>query len=115
MDHNEVFMMEEIPETSAEEAQIMGFSDIFEQLLADAELIYTIPAEEQDRFRKGLAVAKSRFVERIKKQNMPEDKRILDFQVVADSERDGLVDIQVSLKDRSGMQIYKVRRPNPSI
>lgn len=109
--------LDDFQDLDASEMQNLGFAECFDQLLAADELIFTIPASDEARFRKGLAVAKSRMAKKLAEDGLAGDTRILDFRALkpAPNTPEGFVDLQCSLKERSGVSVFSIRKPDPSL
>lgn len=101
------------PDADEEASYTMGYAEIYEQLIVEEELIYTIPAEDEDRFKKGLAVAKNRMNKKLISDGVASDTRILNFKTLPSSEA-GCIDIQVSMTARGGVRIMNMRKPDPN-
>jgi hypothetical protein len=110
-----VDLLPSIEDLDLEDASRQSYLEILEQIIAEGELIFTIPACDEDRFRKGMAVAKSRMLDHHKKAGIPSDRRKLTYNVLAQCERPGCNDIHVSLQEPSGVPILSTRKPSNSL
>jgi hypothetical protein len=103
----------DLPE-DADDMQIYGFAELLDQLMAEEELIFTIPAVDEERFRKGLSVAKNRLNKKLVLEGMAPGNRVLDYTTLA-SEVEGCIDMQVSMKGRQGAKIFNIRKPSTEL
>lgn len=112
-------MAKETTSVIEEEATELSLSDIYQQLVAVGELILTIPAEEEQPLRKGLAMVKSKQNTKLKDAGIVPDKQTLKYIVTSHKENgkvvEGVVDVHVTLADRTGITVFKMQVPDPTI
>jgi len=106
-------VLDNIPE-DADDMQTFGFAELLDQLMAEEELIYTIPIVDEERFRKGLSVAKNRLNKRLIADGMAPDNRVLDYSVLP-SDTASCIDMQVSLRGKQGAKILRIRKPSDEL
>ena len=104
-------IIQDLPIDNAVEASIYGFAELLDQLIADEELIFTIPAADEERFRKGLSVAKNRLNKKMEEDGIASDARILSFEILA-SDMIDCIDMKVSLRSRQGARVLYIRKPS---
>lgn len=104
-------IIQDLPIDNAAEASVYGFAELLDQLIADEELIFTIPLVDEERFRKGLSVAKNRLNKKMEEEGIASDARILSFEVLA-SDMIDCIDMKVSLRSRQGARIMAIRKPS---
>lgn len=102
-----------------EEAEELSLQSIFDQLSTTKELILTIPADEEQPLRKGLAMVKSKFNTKLRDSGIQPDKEALHFQVTPHLREgkkvEGVIDIQVRLAPRNGITVISMKVPDPNI
>lgn len=103
-----------IPHIAEEMDDSLGYSDLFEQVWQEEELIFTIPEEDHERFKAGMAVAKSRFNSKMEKEGMPPDKRSLSFAVVPCS-TEGCISLHVKLVAKGRVRVLNIEKPDNTL
>jgi DNA polymerase IIIc chi subunit len=106
-----------------EEATELSLLEIFRQVEQSdtQELIVTIPEEQADALRKGLASVKAKQNQKLKNSGISPDGASLHFTVYPHKDEKtakevvGIVDIHIKLGKRSTIQVLGVRKPDPSI
>ena len=92
----------------------LGYAELFEQIWQEEELIFTIPAEDWEKFKAGIAVAKSRFNAKMVKEGMPPDKRSLAFDLVQCTV-EGCVALHVKLVSKGKIRVLAIEKPDNSL
>lgn len=100
---------DELPEQGS-----MSLTEIYNQLLTYGELILIIPAEEEDRLRKGLASVKAKATKKMQDQGLPLDKAMLSYQVTPAKEA-GTINIQIVLGQRNNITVLGMTLPDNEI
>lgn len=95
-----------------EGAEVSTPSEIYNELLACGELILTIPAEEEERLRKGLASTKAKQNAKLKEAGLATDNTVLSFTSAPSKEHDGAVQIRITLAARNGIKILQKQYPD---
>lgn len=104
-------------EGEADDPQSMTLSDIYMQILANNEIILTIPADEEERLRKGLAGVKAKTNKKLLEEGLPVENSTLSYSVTpskdeAGKERDGIVDVQICLSKKYTITVFDLKLPD---
>lgn len=97
-----------------DEANSFGYAELFEQIWSEEELIFTIPEADEERFKNGLAVAKTRFNKKLQKEGVAPDNRSFVYTTLA-SDRPGCIDLQVSLAAKGKIKVFAITKPDPNL
>ena len=100
---------DELPEQGS-----MSLTEIYNQLLSYNEIILTIPAEEEERLRKGLASVKAKATKKMQDQGLPLDKAVLAYQVTPTKEA-GIINVQITLGARNAITVFAMSLPDNEI
>lgn len=95
-----------------EQAEVESPNDLYQELVAMRELIVTVPAEEEEKLRKGIINAKSKQNARLRESGMPADNSVLDFNSTPSADFQGAVQVHISLTQRSGIKILRKELPS---
>jgi hypothetical protein len=103
-----------------EEPDELSLTEIYRQLISTNELILTIPAEEEQPLRKGLAVVKNKQNTKLKESGIVPDKLVLHYQVNPHKdgqgkEVEGIIDVHITLAPRNGITVLSMRVPDPTL
>lgn len=93
----------------------MTLSEIYENLLAFGELILTIPADEEERLRKGLASVKAKANKRSLEEGMPLDKSTLSYNTSPNKDLPSAVDIHICLAVRNAITVLSMKQPDDEL
>ena len=88
-------------------------TEIYQELMAVGEMILTIPAEEEDKLRKGLASAKSKQNAKLKEQGLAADNSVLVFNAAPSKDFEGAMQVHIVLSKRQGVTVLQKEYPNP--
>lgn len=94
---------------------ILSFSEIYEKLLANDELIITIPNDQEDSLRKGLASIKVKTNKKLNAEGFMGEDRTLMFKRVHENVNEDTVDLHIFLKARPGCKVLNIRVPDKDI
>lgn len=100
---------DELPEQGS-----MSLTEIYGQLLAYGEIILTIPIEEEERLRKGLASVKAKATKKLQDQGFPSDKAVLAYQTTVGKAPD-TVNVQITLGQRNSITVLGMTLPDNDI
>jgi hypothetical protein len=89
--------------------------ELFKKILENGELILTIPEEQEDDLRKGLAMAKSKNNIKAKENGGNIEKRTLEYNVVVCKNNAGMIDVHIRLAERKGITVFNIRLPDDTI
>lgn len=95
--------------------QVLSFYEIYDKLLANEELILTIPLEQEDALRKGLASAKVKTNKKLATQNLDTEERTLMFKKISEDLNLCTTELHIYLKARPGCQVLNIRIPDKEI
>lgn len=109
-----------LPLEEVEEPTNMTLTEIYDMLLLSSEIILTVPAEEEERLRKGLASVKAKSNKKLVAEGMPVDKSTISYSVTPAKDAsgnpiDGAVAILITLGARSSITVLDVKFPDDSI
>lgn len=93
----------------------LSFYEIYEKLLANEELILTIPLEQEESLRKGLASAKIKTNKKLAAQNLDTEDRTLMFKKISEDLNLCITELHIYLKARPGCQVLNIRIPDKEI
>lgn len=97
----------------------MSLTDIYNMVVANQELILTIPADEEERLRKGLASVKAKTNKKLQEEGMPVDKSMLSYITtpVMDNNKQptGNVQIHIILGKPNGITVLGIKLPDSEI
>lgn len=88
-------------------------SELYNELMTCNEIILTIPAEEEDKLRKGLASAKAKLNTKLRDSGLGTDNTVLSFQSSPSKDFEGAVQIVITLAKRSGITVLAKEYPDP--
>ena len=100
---------------SEDDAEEFGYAELFERIWTEEELIFTIPEEDEERFKNGLAVAKTRFNKKMQLDGMGKEDRSFEYNIVKPCTVPGCINLQVSLKKKGRIKVFQIQKPDPSI
>ncbi len=98
-----------------------SFEELLNVLQQERELILTIPQDEEQALREGLINKKNRQNQAMKEKNIEPPRETLKFNSYPAKVRDtqeiipGQLVVHVSLKERKGVSIIKIERPDGEI
>lgn len=98
-----------------EDSNMLGYTELFERIWTEEELIFTIPKDDEERFKNGLAVAKTRFNKKLMDEGQPKESRQLEYSLVTPCMTEGCINLQVSLKTRGRIRVFDIRKPDPTL
>lgn len=98
-----------------EDSAQMSLPDIYNQLLALNELIITIPAEEEQHLRKGLASVKAKQNQKLKDSGLRPDNATLSYTVTANKNNPLAVDVHIVLAKRTSITVLSMKRPDSEL
>ena len=102
---------DELPEQGS-----MSLTEIYNQLLSYNEIILTIPAEEEERLRKGLASVKAKATKKMQDQGLPLDKAVLAYQVTPTGDPNkNIINVQITLGSRNAITVLAMTLPDNEI
>lgn len=101
-------------ESLEEGPEVQSLTDIYQELQTCGELILTIPAEEEEKLRKGLASVKAKQNAKLRDQGLPIDTSVLGFLSAPSEDFAGAMQITVTLAKRSGITILNKEFPDPT-
>lgn len=109
-----------LPLEEVEETNSMSLTEIYELLLATGEIILTVPAQEEDRLRKGLASVKAKSNKKLLADGMPVDKSVISYSCTHAKDSKGFVipgatAILITLGSRSSITVLDLKLPDDSI
>lgn len=90
----------------------MSLADIYNRLLLHSELIFTIPADQEDTLRKGLASVKAKQNAKLREAGVRPDPATLSY-ITSKSDTEGAIDLHITLSKRTAINVIKVRKPDP--
>lgn len=93
----------------------LSFYEIYDKLLANEELILTIPLEQEEALRKGLASAKIKTNKKLAAQNLDTEDRTLMFKKISEDLNLCITELHIYLKARPGCQVLNIRIPDKEI
>lgn len=102
-----------LEDLDADEPSILTPSEIYNELLTCGEMILTIPAEEEEKLRKGLASAKAKLNAKLKDSGLGTDSSVLSFNVSPAKEYSGAVQVVITLAKRTGITVLAKEYPDP--
>lgn len=96
-----------------EDVEEYTLDKIYEDLVLAGELILTIPAVDEQRLRRGLAVIKAKEKKRAEKEGVPQDPMTLEFTVHEGADvPEFAVQIRVTLRGKNTIKVYKKTVPD---
>jgi hypothetical protein len=98
-----------------EDTAELSLADIYNQLLVLGELIVTIPMEEEETLRKGLAGVKAKQNQKLKSSGLAPDPATLSFTVSPNKEQKGAIDVHIVLAKRTSITVLGIKKPDPEI
>jgi hypothetical protein len=90
----------------------MSLADLYQKLLAEEELIVTIPREAEETLRKGLSSHKYKLNQRLKREGIPPDDSTFTFQVTESKSHPGAVDVHIFLAKKSTIPVLEISKPD---
>lgn len=101
-----------IMEDDEDESTELSLADIYNRLLLHKELILTIPKDQEETLRKGLASVKSKQNTKLKDSGIQPDQAQLQYKTIQNEELPDAVDIHIVLSKRTAITVIKVQRPD---
>ena len=93
----------------------LSFSEIYDKLLEHEELILTIPADQEQALRKGLAWTKAKQNNKLKDAGIQPDAATLSFQVIKKPDQEDKVDIHILLSKKASIKVFDVKLPDTEL
>lgn len=109
-----------LPLGDTDEADSMSLTDIYNMLLASSEIILTIPAEDEERLRKGLASVKAKSNKKMQAEGLLVDKGVISYSTTPAKNAEGepipgAVSVLITLGNRGTIRVFEVKLPDDSI
>jgi len=98
-----------------EEATALSLMEIYNNVVSNGEIIVTIPEEEEEALRKGLASVKAKQNAKLKDAGLPTDKSTLSYTVTKSKEHEAAIDVHILLSKKAAITVISMKLPDPSI
>lgn len=93
----------------------LSLTDLYDRLVLEGELIVTVPVEQEQKLRKGLAGVKAKQNQKLKDSGLPVDDASLGFVVTANKKIQGAIDIHITLAKRTTITVLAVKKPDDTL
>lgn len=103
---------EDWPLIEEEETTELSLADIYNRLLINKELILTVPKDQEETLRKGLASVKSKQNTKLKESGIQPDSSQLQYNVTPSIDIPDAVDVHIILSKRTSITVLKMQRPD---
>lgn len=98
-----------------QEAAPLSLLEIYNQVLANSEIILTIPAAEEHALRTGLAGVKAKQNAKLKASGLQPDTSTLSYNVTPSKASEGAIDVHIVLSKKQTITVLSVRLPDDEI
>ena len=103
-----------------DETTPMTLTEIYNQVMANDELLLTIPADEEQALRTGLAGVKAKQNAKLKASGLQPDKSTLSFVVTPVKGKDGVVipetiDVHIVLSRKQTITVLAMKLPDDQV
>lgn len=95
-----------------DETTELSLVDIYNRILLNKELIITVPKDQEEMLRKGLASVKSKQNTKLKESGINPDSSQLQYNVTPNTEIPDAVDVHIILSKRAAITVLKIQRPD---
>lgn len=98
-----------------DEATPMSLTEILNQVIANNELILTIPADEEQSLRTGLAGVKAKQNAKLKSAGLQPDSSTLSYVVTPKKDNAGIIDVHITLSKKATVTVLAMKLPDNDI
>lgn len=106
-------MVDTSPPVLEDEVTPLSLTEIYNQVLADNEIILTIPAGEEQMLRTGLAGVKAKQNAKLKSAGLQPDSSTLSYSVTPHKTMPDVVEVHIVLSKKQTITVIAMRRPDP--
>lgn len=103
------------PPVIDDEVTPLSLTEIFNQVVANDELIVTIPANEEQALRTGLAGVKAKQNTKLKENGLQPDKSTLSFTVTPHKTLPDVIDVHIVLSKKQTITVLAIKLPDNEI
>lgn len=108
--------MDNFDDDFEEDEARLSLLDIYNQLLTHKEIIITVPIEEEDKIRTGLASVKAKQSKKLRDNGFTPGRESLSYQVSPNADAPKAhIDMKILLKERTTINVVSMKLPDATI
>jgi hypothetical protein len=93
----------------------LSLTEIYNEVVAHGEIILTIPADEEQNLRTGLAGVKAKQNLKLKEAGLQPDRATLSFVVTPHGELPEVIKVHIALTKKQTISVMKLELPDDTI